>query len=167
MKKDKIYKVLALDTSSSITGWAIFINGEYSRSGNFNFKKMKDTEQRTKQMCLDIARFIEKEKPTHVAIEELPSTRNAQTTRLLSRIIGAVYYHCIRNRIPYEEVSCDTWRHTVGINKKFRDDVKQASIERAKREYGKVVKDDEADAINIGDAYCIIHNMKRNKGEKE
>ena len=112
-------------------------------------------------MCISIVGLIKEHNPTDVAIEEMPSTRNAKTTRMLSKIIGAVYYHCLVNKIPYEELSCSKWRGTLGIDKRNREDAKLASINRVKTIYGKDMNDDEADAINIGEAYCINHNIGR------
>lgn len=114
-------------------------------------------------MCFQIIGIIKSYNPTDVVIEEMPSTRNAVTTRMLSKIIGAVYYHCITSGIPYEEISCAKWRSTLGINKKGRDAVKQESIERVNSIYRKDVDDNEADAINIGDAYCICKNIKKER----
>ena len=106
-------------------------------------------------MCFEIIKLIKNKKPTYIVIEEMPSTRNAVTTRMLSKIIGAVYYHCIFNEIPYEEISCKKWRGILGIDKRKRDDAKAESIKRVKEIYKIDTDDNEADAINICDAYCI------------
>lgn len=153
MRKKSI-KVLALDTSSKVTGWALFINGKYKKSGVIDLHDNRDSEDRTRQMCKSVSELIKSSSPTQVVIEELPSTRNARTTRLLSRIIGAVYYHCVINGLPYEEIQVSTWRSIVGIDNKTREKAKEESIIRATK-YKKNLNDDEADAINIGDAYCI------------
>lgn len=110
---------------------------------------------------MSIVGLIKEHNPTDVVIEEMPSTRNAKTTRMLSKIIGAVYYHCLVNDIPYGEMSCTKWRGTLGIDKRHREEAKLASIKRVKDIYGKDINDDEADAINIGDAYCITYNIGR------
>lgn len=43
-------KIISLDTSSSSTGWAIFINGKYKSSGVIDLKDIKDTNVRLKTM---------------------------------------------------------------------------------------------------------------------
>lgn len=153
--KKKSRKVLSLDTSSKVTGWALFINGKYKDSGTIDLHKNKDSLSRVKDMCLTIAKLIKDKKPTEVVIEQMPSTRNAITTRMLSKIIGAVYYHCITNKIPYEEMSCQKWRSIIGIGKRKRDDAKAESIKRIKEIYKIDTDDNEADAINICEAYCL------------
>lgn len=163
--KKKTRKVLSLDTASKVTGWALFVNGKYKCSGTIDLHKDKNPITRVSKMCLNIVDLIKEHNPTDVAIEEMPSTRNAKTTRMLSKIIGAVYYHCLINNIPYEEVSCTKWRGTLGIDKRKRDEAKLESVKRVKAVYGKDIKDDEADAINIGEAYCINYNIGR-KGYK-
>lgn len=158
MARKKKVKVLAFDTSTKKTGWALFINGKYAESGLIDLSKNKNVEERIKKMCLTITTLIFDKSPDHVVIEELPSTRNADTVRKLSRIIGAVYYYCISKNIDYTEMSCDAWRGTVGIKNSRGGKVKIDSMDRVLQKYKLDVDDNEADAINICDAYCINHN---------
>lgn len=155
MARKKKYKVLALDTSSNKTGWALFINGKYAESGVIDLHKHKDAEERIKKMCLAITALIFDKSPNNVVIEQMPSTRNADTVRKLSRIIGAVYYYCISENIDYSEIPCSTWRKLVGIGNSKRDKAKADSIARVLQKYKLDINDDEADAINICEAYCI------------
>lgn len=155
MARKKKVKVLALDTSSNKTGWALFINGKYAESGVIDLHKHKDAEERIKKMCLSVATLIFDKSPDHVVIEQMPSTRNADTVRKLSRIIGAVYYYCISKDIDYSEMPCSTWRRIVGIGNSKRSKAKADSIARVLQKYKLDINDDEADAINICEAYCI------------
>lgn len=157
VRKNKT-KVLALDTSSNKTGWALFINGKYSESGVIDLSKNKNAEDRIKKMCLSITTLIFDKAPNVVVIEQLPSTRNADTTRKLSRIIGAVYYYCISNNIEYSEMPCSTWRKLVGIENSKRSKAKADSMNHVLQKYKLDINDDEADAINICEAYCINKN---------
>lgn len=158
MARKKKVKVLAFDTSTKKTGWSLFINGKYAESGLIDLSKNKDVEERIKKMCLTITTLIFDKSPDHVVIEELPSTRNADTVRKLSRIIGAVYYYCISKDIDYTEMSCDTWRNAVGIKNSKGGKVKIDSMNRVLQKYKLDVDDNESDAINICEAYCINHN---------
>lgn len=133
----------------------MFINGKYAESGVIDLHKHKDAEERIKKMCLSITALIFDKSPNHVVIEQMPSTRNADTVRKLSRIIGAVYYYCISENIDYSEMPCSTWRKLVGIGSSKRDKAKADSIARVLQKYKLDINDDEADAINIGEAYCI------------
>jgi Holliday junction resolvasome RuvABC endonuclease subunit len=158
MSRKKKVKVLAFDTSSNKTGWALFINGKYAESGVIDLHKHKNSEERIKEMCLSITSLIFDKSPNHVVIEQLPSTRNADTTRKLSRIIGAVFYYCISNNIEYSEMPCSTWRKLVGIENSKRNKAKADSMNHVLQKYKLDINDDEADAINICEAYCINHN---------
>lgn len=150
----KELRVVALDTSTKVSGWALFINGVYKRSGSIDMHKTKDSGKRTKEMCFHLTNLIHKLKADEVVIEELPSVRNMATVRALSRVIGAIFYYCTAKSIEYEEMSCAVWRSVLGIDNRNRDNAKEMSINRVKRVYHKSVSDDEADAINIGEAYC-------------
>ena len=163
MARKKKQKVLALDTSTSKTGWALFINGKYAESGVIDFHREKKAEERIRKMCLAVATLIFDKSPDNIVIEQLSSTRNADTTRKLSRIIGAVYYYCISADINYKEMSCDTWRGLVGIKNSKGKKVKADSINRVLQKYRLDVDDNEADAINICDAFCL---QKRERKEK-
>ena len=55
-------------------------------------------------------------------------------------------------------MSCKTWRDTVGIKNVKGKKVKEESVKRVLLKYNLNIKDDEADAINLCDAYCIKHN---------
>ena len=155
MAKRKKWKVLALDTSSNKTGWALFINGKYAESGVIDLSKNKNAEERIKKMCFSITTLIFDKSPDDVVIEQMPSTRNADTTRKLSRIIGAVFYYCLSNNINYTELSCSTWRNLVGIKNSNRKKVKADSVNHVLQKYKLDINDDEADAINICEAFCI------------
>ena len=155
MAKKKKWKVLALDTSSNKTGWALFINGKYAESGVIDLSKNKNAEERIKKMCFSITTLIFDKSPDDVVIEQMPSTRNADTTRKLSRIIGAVFYYCLSNNINYTELSCSTWRNLVGIKNSNRKKVKADSVNHVLQKYKLDINDDEADAINICEAFCI------------
>lgn len=152
-KKEK--RVVALDTSTKVTGWALFIDGKYKRSGSIDMHKVKESEQRTRDMCFHVTALINKLKADEVVIEELPSMRNMRTVRALSRVIGSIFYYCTSKGIEYEEISCAVWRSVFGIDNRNRDNAKEMSINRIKLVYHKSVSDDEADAINIGEAYCV------------
>ncbi len=158
MARRKKWKVLAFDTATKKTGWALFINGKYAESGVIDLSKNKNIEDRIKDMCLSITTLIFDKSPDVVVVEQLSSTRNADTTRKLSRIIGAVYYYCISKNIYYSEISCDMWRKLVGIKNSKGKKVKTDSINRVLQKYKLNLDDNEADSVNICEAYCINHN---------
>lgn len=155
--------MLALDTSSSKTGWAMFENSKYKKSGIINFdtneckKKYKgNPEQRLEDMCLAIINLLREYKPDIIVIEKLNVSRNMNATRVLSKVIGTVYtYYILTDDCSYFEIQPTQWRSQLGMQsgKKKRDELKQLSIEYVKNTLGKDVTDDESDSICQGLAY--------------
>ena len=60
-KKER--RVVALDTSTNVTGWALYVNGKYSRSGSIDVHKIKDSKRRTIDMCFHITALLSQLKP--------------------------------------------------------------------------------------------------------
>ena len=76
MKKRKtITKLIGLDTSSSCSGYSIFINGIYSNSGILNYKNEKNSNKRLQEMCIALLSFLDKEKHSVRGIGEMPAHR--------------------------------------------------------------------------------------------
>lgn len=149
-------KLVSLDTSSSETGYAIFLNAEYHDSGVLQSDKKLKNQPKMDDMCRRIIRLLKAEKPDIVAIERMSVGRNVRTARILSEIIGVVYGWCLANEETYyEEMTPTQWRSHLGFQSKLsREELKTASIECANRRLGlHVVSDNEADAICIGLAY--------------
>ena len=158
-------KMLALDTSSSKTGWAMFENSKYKKSGIINFdtneckKKYKgNPEQRLEDMCLAIINLLREYKPDIIVIEKLNVGRNMIAVRHLAKVIGVVYCYSILNDCFYYEIQTTQWRSQIGIQSKNRkrDDYKRLAIEYVKNTLGIDVTDDEADSICAGIGYIKI-----------
>lgn len=155
-------KMISLDTSSSKSGWAYYVNGVYSESSVVNLdtneckKKYKaNSEQRVKDMCLSLLELLDKYKPNIVVIEKLNVGRNMNATRILAKVIGCVYSYAITHDCYYYEIQPTQWRSQLGMQsgKKKRDELKKLSIDYVKNTLGKNVSDDEADAVCVGLGY--------------
>lgn len=152
--------LISLDTSSSSTGWSMFTNGEYIKSGEINLKKIKDTQERLKQMIIEIDNLLmllsEPNTDVTVVIETPVVVRNPQVQRLLTMIFGAVYTICLQRNIEFQELRPTEWRKLIDSGKKprKRDELKEWSKQKVK-ELFKIddVNDDISDAILIGQAY--------------
>ena len=170
MNKNKETTLLSLDTSSTKTGWAIFKNGIYQESGVLDWNHIKDTEERLTIMYIDIIQHINKYEPDILVIEKdivgSGKRQNMSTINTLVKLIGGVWAYCVQLNmdtpmnfqtgefnVHYVEYTPSEWRKLVGITARKRDDCKAASIKRIKDVYSLNVDDNEADAINIGEAY--------------
>lgn len=157
--------ILSFDTSSVSTGWAVFRDGKYVKSGTIKKDVHIDIEKRVDEMCLELMNKIREVEPDVVCIEELSVMRNAHTTRVLSKIISSVYVFCLMNSIKYLEFSPPMWRSEIGIKGK-REVAKEEAIKYVKENFGKPVCDDEADAVCIGASYILRCENERKEYEK-
>ena len=155
-------RLLSLDTSSSKTGWAYFLDGEYTKSGVVDLdtkeckKKYKgNSDKRIEDMCLAVISLLKEYRPDIIVIDKLNVGRNMVAVRHLSKVIGVVYCYSILNDCYYHEIQASQWRSQIGIQGKNRkrDEYKQLAIEYVKNTLGTCVTDDEADSICAGVAY--------------
>jgi len=150
-------KLISMDTSSNSTGVAIFIDGILSRHFLIDFKKIKNTDDRIREMIKQIYKVIEDEKPDIVITEMTVVTRNAQAQRNLTMILGAIYGKCIEKDIWYCSLRPTEWRSFIDTDQKpkgrKREDYKEWSISIVKEKYDITVNDDISDAILLGRAY--------------
>lgn len=148
-------KLLSLDTSSSSTGWAFFIDGEYKTS-NVLVSDETDSAERLKDMVSKIIGLISVIQPDIVVIETPVVIRNPQVQRMLTMIFGAVYGKCISDDIEFQELRPTEWRKLIepGPKPRKRDELKEWSKVKAKELFNVIdISDDVSDAILIGQAY--------------
>ena len=116
----------------------------------------KDLESRIYQMLLEIFKIINETNPNTVVTEMTVVTRNAQTQRNLTMILGAIYGKCIIDNINYHSFRPAEWRKLISSEKKprKRDELKLWSKEQCESLYGiSDINDDISDAILLGQAY--------------
>ena len=151
-------KLISLDTSTSSTGYAVYISGKMHRYDLIDFKRIKNTDERIKEMILKIYEIIETEKPQIIVAEMTVVTRNAQTQRNLTMILGAIQGKCLENNIFYSLLRPTEWRKLVNNEKeklpRKREELKQWSKQKVSDILGiNDINDDISDAILIGQAY--------------
>lgn len=153
---------VSIDSSSTKTGWALFENAKYMKSGVINLdtseckKKYKgNSDKRIEDMCLSIINLLQNHNPNIIVIEKLNVGRNMVAVRALSKIIGVVYCYSILNDCFYFEIQPSQWRSKLGMqsSKRKREEYKQMSIDYVRENYKKDVSDDEADSICAGIGY--------------
>ena len=151
-------KLISLDTSTSSTGYAVYISGKLHSYDLIDFKRIKNTDERIKEMILKIYEIIETEKPQIIVAEMTVVTRNAQTQRNLTMILGAIQGKCLENNIFFSLLRPTEWRKLVNNEKeklpRKREELKQWSKQKVSDILGiNDINDDISDAILIGQAY--------------
>ena len=147
-----------MDTSTSSTGYAVYISGKLHRYDLIDFKRIKNTDERIKEMILKIYEIIETEKPQIIVAEMTVVTRNAQAQRNLTMILGAIQGKCLENNMFFSLLRPTEWRKLVNNEKeklpRKREELKQWSKQKVSDILGiNDINDDISDAILIGQAY--------------
>lgn len=158
--KDNIV-LLSIDSSSNRSGWAVFINGEYVKSGVIDLSHIGETDLRLRRMVGKLQTMIDHYSPAVVVVEETVVLRNPAVQRLLTMILGAIYGKCADAGISYVSLRPTEWRKAVDPSKKprRRDELKKWSREKVGEIFGvEVPSDDESDAILLGLGYINMCN---------
>lgn len=150
------FKLLALDSSTKHTGFAIFEHGKLLKQGVFD-EDNPDLVKRMRKMISRIYSLIRIEKPNIIVFEDVRILKNAHTTVALAEILGAVIGKCVDLNIQYESLSPASWRSKHGIQKAGakREELKKLSVNKVKELYNSDVTDDEADAVLLGAAWYL------------
>lgn len=155
--------LIALDTSSTCTGTALYKEAEYITSGVINLKKISDSKDRQNEMSLQLINLLNKYQPGIVVIERPPLVKDPQSLIMLSEIIGCVKGWTIMTGlnsddtfVDYIEYTPSRWRALVksegeSVPRKSKD-CKVWDISKVKSMGYDPVDDNEADAILIGQA---------------
>lgn len=149
---------MAFDTSTKSTGYSVFEDGELIRCGYYGHEDIKDTQERMCRMVVDIYNVIEEYSPTIIVWEMPVVLRNPQTQRNLSMLVGAIIGKCAEKDIFFYQFRPAEWRKLVKNDgetvPRKRDELKLWGINKVKELFNiEVEKDDESDAILIGQAY--------------
>lgn len=150
--------LIALDESTTCTGYAVFNNGELIEHGAFSFKS-KDVLERVSFIMEEIEKLISRYEPNNMIIEDVQITMNAATAKSLLGLQFMIEIYAHRNNIQCETIRTTKWRKILGLSNSRtldRKAKKQETIDYVKNKYGiEVVKDDESDAIAIGTAFLL------------
>lgn len=155
-------KVLSMDQSTRITGYAVFEDGKYVKSGVIDLHKIKETDERSKQMSVEICKIIENNKPDVTIIEEVQQQSNTATVIKLARIQGVAIGFCAAHNIDLHILRPTEWRSALGYKqgpKVKREALKQQSLDFIKKNFGLELIEDEAEAVCINEAAHRIYDF--------
>ncbi len=156
-------KVLALDQSTRVTGYSLFEDMRYVKSGVIDLHKNTDTNERSKQMAVEICKLIENTKPDCVIIEEVQNQSNISTVIKLARIQGVAIGFCAAHNIDLHILTPSQWRAALDYKqgpKIKREILKQQSRDFVKNVLGlNITSEDETEAVAINEAAHRIYEF--------
>ena len=156
-------RVLSMDQSTRITGWSLFQDSKYVKSGVIDLHKIKNTDERSKQMGLELCKIIKNNQPDEIIIEEVAMQSNADTLKKLARIQGMAIGFATAHNIPTHILEPTKWRSALKFSqgpKVKREELKQQSRDFVKNILGLDIKsEDENEAIAINEAAHKIYGF--------
>jgi Holliday junction resolvasome RuvABC endonuclease subunit len=159
-------RVLAFDQSTRITGYSLFEDGQYVKSGVIDLHKITDTNERSKQMGLEICKVIEETQPSEVVIEEVSMQSNVDTLKKLARIQGMAIGFATAHDIQTHILEPSKWRAALHYKQGKavkREQLKQQSRDFVKNTFGLTIKsEDENEATAINEAAHRIYGWNDN-----
>lgn len=156
-------KILSLDQSTRITGWSLFEDSKYVKSGVIDLHKIKDTDERSKQMAVEICKLIENTKPDCTIIEEVQQQSNVSTVIKLARIQGVAIGFCAAHNIDLHILTPSRWRSVLQY--KQGPKIKREELKQQSRDFVKNVlrlnieSEDENEATAMNEAAHRIYGF--------
>ena len=147
-------RILALDQSSRVSGWAIFDGDKLEQYGKIDVSNYFELGERLHQIRKRVRKRIEEKNIDKVILEDIymdgQRVNNVQTFKALAEVFGVLFELCIDIEIPVEAVLAGTWKSTLGIKGKTRPEQKKNAQAWVKGAYNRAPTQDEVDAICIG-----------------
>ena len=155
-------KLVSLDTSTTCTGVAVYVDGEYASSKVLPADKKLNKDERFNLMAKQIIAELDAQSPDIVVIEDDVVKGSMSVVTLLSKLIGVVRGYCVAKDIFYYELPPSSWRKPLGIQKAKakREELKQLALDFVHNNISEdeMISDDQSDAICIGYAYIKIYS---------
>lgn len=147
-------RILALDQSSRVSGYAIFDGDNLIDSGKFTVDDA-DIGVRLLKIRNKVKDLIKNNNIDLVAFEDIQlqankGPNNVTTYKVLAEVFGVLEELCTEEKIPYKIVHSQTWKSALNIKGADRTTQKKNAQEYVLKTYDKKVSQDESDAICIG-----------------
>lgn len=147
-------RVLAFDQSTRVSGWSLFEDGEYVKSGTVDMSKSKlDTAERSFKMAKELWKILKEYKPDFLVIEDTQQQNNVKTVITLARLQGMIIGYAEAHKIHVHILLPSQWRAALGYSqgpKVKRAELKQQSIDFVSERFGLHLPEDECEAIAEG-----------------
>ena len=153
-------KLLALDQSSRITGWAVFYGEELVAHGKISVDD-PDIGERLYKIKTQVIELIDKYEITEIVFEDIQLqtnvVQNIRTFKVLAEVFGVLYETFTELELSNEAVLAASWKSTLGIRGADRATQKRNAAEYVANTYNIKATQDECDAICIGTHYIQTH----------
>ena len=149
---------MSLDASSTQSGWSVFEDGKYVKSGYINLKKEKDSNRRIFEMAKQISELISYYNPDKIILEDTMLSSNTSTLKMLSNLAGAIKFYCYIHNFSLETLYPSEWRKFCGIQegRAKRNELKARALNLVQEQLGlDFLVEDEAEACAINLAVAI------------
>lgn len=162
-------KILALDQSTRVTGWAVFADGALQEYSKFDAENAgADIGKRLTYIREKVKALIDKYDIQKILIEEIQLQNtvgnNVVTYKKLAYVQAVLIQMFDELKLPYEIIASSSWKSTLGIKGRARAEQKKNAQEFIIKTYNIKVIQDTADAICIGLAF--LQNDKSSNEEK-
>lgn len=155
-------KILAFDQSSKVTGWSVFDDNTYLKSGIIDKHKISDINIRIGEMGTAICEKIEEIHPDIAIIENIQSQSGVSTVIALARLQGFILGWCYVHKIRVEIIGPTEWRRCLSFKQGAgvkRQELKEQSINYVKEKYGFDLSEDECESLCINDGARIKYKL--------
>ena len=151
-------KILALDQSTRITGWAVFADGALQEYGKLDAENAgADIGKRLTYIREKVKALIDKHGIQKILIEEIQLQNtvgnNVVTYKKLAYVQAVLIQMLDELKLPYEVIASSSWKSTLGIKGRARAEQKKNAQIYVNTIYGIKATQDECDAICIGTHY--------------
>ena len=154
-------KILALDQSTRVTGWAVFADNALQEYGKFDAENAgTDIGKRLTYIREKVKTLIDKYDIQKILIEEIQLQNtvgnNVVTYKKLAYVQAILIQMFDELRLPYEIIASSSWKSTLGIKGRARAEQKKNAQIYVNTIYGIKATQDECDAICIGTHYTKL-----------
>ena len=161
IKTKKGIRILAIDQATINCGWALFENKELIGHGVYCVNENYNVEQRISMVNQELIRMIKDYDPDAVYLEDIQlqdfsnqspySKVGILTFKTLAELLGVLKNTLYNLRQTFYIIPSATWRSYVGVKGRSRSDKKKSGQLIVQQKYGFLVKNDESDAILLGE----------------
>ena len=154
-------KVLALDQSTRVTGWAVFADSALQEYGKFDAENAgADIGKRLTYIREKVKALIDKYDIQKILIEEIQLQNtvgnNVVTYKKLAYVQAVLIQMFDELNLPYEIIASSSWKSTLSIKGRARAEQKKNAQIYVNTIYGIKATQDECDAICIGTHYTKL-----------